>query len=85
MRRKISELTYIVERQKGEIRMYRRRINTIGLVKHIFLHRSDEVLECLVRSVERGSVDSLEVVESEEEVDLYIVRGIDWYQYITQL
>ena len=50
--------------------MYRQRINKIGLAANSLLHRGNEILEYLETHLERGTVDSLEVVESEDEVSI---------------
>ena len=53
--------------QKGEIRMYRRRIDKIGLAANGSLHRGDEMLEYLKICRAWNSVDNLEIAESEDE------------------
>ena len=67
MRRKIKGLVYIIQSQKAGIRLYRLRIDIIGIAANGTLTRGDVVSENLEVNIEQGMIDNLEINSEEED------------------
>ena len=67
MRLTIRELIYIVQSQKAEIQLCRRKIDNIGLAANVTLTRGDVVSENSEVNIEQGTIDNLDINSEKED------------------